>query len=113
MPKPAPAIDCVKAWLAAWELPAPLRVRRVAGGFTSHVWRLESGTSNWVAKLAYQPPLDVENGLRAAAVLARTGLNTGPPIVTQDGELTRVVEYHTRRKRPSGGYREQAEPVDR
>jgi Ser/Thr protein kinase RdoA (MazF antagonist) len=89
-------ITCVKAWLADWDLPAPLRVRRVSGGFTSHVWRLETSEGTWVAKLAYQPPGDVENGLRAASVVARSGLNTGLPVLTRDGELTRLVEYPIR-----------------
>jgi Ser/Thr protein kinase RdoA (MazF antagonist) len=70
-------------------------VRRLAGGFTSHVWRLETGAGTWVAKLCYQPAFDIENGLRAAAIVARSGLNTGLPIVTRDGELTRLVEYPT------------------
>lgn len=93
MPQPPPPIARLKAWLAAWDLTAPLRVRPVAGGFTSHVWRLEANESSWVAKLAYQPPGDVENGLRAANIVAKTGLNTGEPVLTRDGELTRLVEY--------------------
>ena len=96
LPQPPPPINCVKAWLGGWELPAQLRVRRVAGGFTSHVWRLENSERTWLAKLAYQPLRDVENGLRAAAIVARSSLNTGLPILTRDGELTRLVEYPIR-----------------
>jgi len=93
VPQPPPPITCVKAWLANWDLPAPLRIRRMAGGFTSRVWRLDANDSTWVAKLAYQPPRDLENGLRAASIVARTGLNTGQPLLTRNGELTRLVEY--------------------
>jgi Ser/Thr protein kinase RdoA (MazF antagonist) len=35
----------------------------------------------------------VENGLRAAAIVARSGVNTGPALPTRDGELLRLVEY--------------------
>src|SRR5438105_2024783 len=66
-----------------------------ARGFTSHVWPLESSESSWLAQLAYQPPGDVENGLRAA-VVAKSGVNTGLPVLTRDGELTRLVEYPIR-----------------
>ena len=93
MSQPLPPLTCVKAWLAHWELPAPLRVRRVAGGFTSHAWRLETSDRRFLAKLAYQPPSDVENGLRAAAIVAKTGLNTGVPVLTRNAELVRLVEY--------------------
>lgn len=93
VPQPPPPIACVKTWLADWDLPAPLRVRRMAGGFTSHVWRLDANDSTWVAKLAYQPPRDVENGLRAASIVAGTGLTTGEPLLTRNGDLTRLVEY--------------------
>jgi Ser/Thr protein kinase RdoA (MazF antagonist) len=91
--QPPPPLDRVKVWVADWELPGPLRVRRAAGGFTSHVWRLESTQSTWLAELAYQPPGDVENGLRAAAIVAKSGLNTGPPLLTRGGTLSRLVEY--------------------
>jgi hypothetical protein len=96
VPQPPPPITCVKTWLADWDLPAPLRVRRIAGGFTSHVWRLEANESTWVAKLAYQPARDVENGLRAASIVTRTGLNTAEPLLTRNGELTRLVQYPSR-----------------
>jgi hypothetical protein len=93
VPQPHPPIDPVKAWLADWELSTSLRVRRMAGGFTSHVWRFETSESRWLAKLAYQPPSDVANGLRAAAIVAKSGLNTGPALLTRNRELTRLVEY--------------------
>jgi len=93
VPQPPPPITCVKAWLADWDLPAPLRVRGLSGGFTSHVWRLETGESRWLAKLAYQPRGDVENGFRAATIVDKSGLNTGPPLLTRNGDLTRLVEY--------------------
>ena len=93
MPQPPPPIACVNAWLANWDLPGPRRVRPAAGGFTSHVWRIESEQTTWLAKLAYQPPGDVENGLRAAAIVAKSGVNTGRALLTRDGELTRLVEY--------------------
>lgn len=93
MPQPPPPIACVNAWLANWDLPGPRRVRPAAGGFTSHVWRIETSQAMWLAKLAYQSPGDVENGLRAAAIVARSGLNTGPALLTRDGELMRLVEY--------------------
>jgi Ser/Thr protein kinase RdoA (MazF antagonist) len=79
--------------LADWELPAPLRVQPLAGGFTSHVWRIDVGESSYVAKLAYQPREDVDDGLRAAAILARHGLRTGPALHTRAGELIRLVRY--------------------
>ena len=72
----------------------------MAGGFTSHVWRLEANESTWVAKLAYQPPRDVENGLRAAAIVAKSGVNTGLPLLTRDGKLQRLVEYRIQRFHP-------------
>jgi Ser/Thr protein kinase RdoA (MazF antagonist) len=74
-------------------LPAPLRLRRAAGGFTSHIWRVDTTDGTWIAKLPYQPPRDVENGLRAAAIVANSGLNTGLPVPTRDGTLTSLVEY--------------------
>jgi Ser/Thr protein kinase RdoA (MazF antagonist) len=93
VPQPPPSIRHVRAWLTDWELPVPPRVRPLAGGFTSHVWRIDVGESVYVAKLAYQPRADVDSGLRAAAILARHGLRTGPALHTRAGELTRHVQY--------------------
>jgi hypothetical protein len=92
VPQPQPPIDPVKAWLADWELSTSLRVRRMAGGFTNHVWRFETSESRWLAKLAYQPPSDVANGLRLRRS-SRKVLNTGPAPLTRNRELTRLVEY--------------------
>jgi Ser/Thr protein kinase RdoA (MazF antagonist) len=93
VPQPPPSIHQVGAWLADWELPTPLRVTPLRGGFTSHVWRIDAGGAVFVSKLAYQPRADVEGGLRAAAILARHGLRTGPALHTRTGQLTRLVEY--------------------
>ena len=93
VPQVPPSIACVRTWLAAWDLPTPARLRPLAGGFTSHVWRIDAGESVFVAKLAYQPPADVDNGLRAAAILAHHGLRTGPAVPTRDGALTRLIQY--------------------
>jgi Ser/Thr protein kinase RdoA (MazF antagonist) len=93
VPPPPPPNTCVRAWLAAWDLPTPLRLRRAAGGFTSQVGCLETTDKTWIAKLAYQPPRDVANGLRAAAIVAKGGLNTGVPVANRDGGLTCLVEY--------------------
>jgi Ser/Thr protein kinase RdoA (MazF antagonist) len=68
-------------------------VRPLAGGFNSHVWRIDVGESVYVATLAYQLRADVDSGLRAAAILARHGLRTGPALNTRAGELTRLVQY--------------------
>jgi Ser/Thr protein kinase RdoA (MazF antagonist) len=89
----APSISQLRTWLADWELRKPLRVRLLNGGFTSHVWKVDSGDSSYVAKLAYQPVRDVENGLLAAATLARHGLQTGPAVRTRSGRMTKLVEY--------------------
>jgi hypothetical protein len=96
MPQPPPSNRQVRDWLDDWELPAPPRVQPLTGGLTSHVWRIDVGESVYVAKLAYQPRADVDNGLRAAAILARHGLRTGPALLTRAGQLTRLVEYPAR-----------------
>ena len=93
MPSASPSISRLPIWLGGWDLPTPVHARPLDGGFTSHVWRIDSGESAYVAKLAYQPPNDVENGLRAAAILARHGLRTGPALPTRAGGLTKLVEY--------------------
>jgi Ser/Thr protein kinase RdoA (MazF antagonist) len=54
---------------------------------------VDAGESVHVTKLAYQPRASVENGLRAAAILARHGLRTGPAVHTRAGELTHLVDY--------------------
>jgi len=93
VPRSSPSRAGVRTWLADWDLPGPPRVRPLAGGYTSHVWRIDSGLQRYVAKLSYQPREDVDNGLRAAAILARHGLRTGPAVSTRGRELTRLVEY--------------------
>ena len=93
MPQSPPSNRQVRAWLDDWELPVPPRVQPLTGGFRSHVWRIDVGESVYVAKLAYQPRADVDNGLQAAAVLARHGLRTGPALFTRAGQVTRPVEY--------------------
>jgi Ser/Thr protein kinase RdoA (MazF antagonist) len=88
-----PSMSQVRTWLAAWDLAAPLQVDPVGGGFTSHVWHVQAGGRHYIAKLAYEPQQDVENGLRAAAILSRHGQRTGSARQTSSGDLRLTVEH--------------------
>jgi hypothetical protein len=83
-----PSTRQIRTWLAAWDLTAPIQVHRAAGGLTSHVWHVEADGRHYIAKLAYQPRDDVENGLRVAVILSHHGLRTGPARHTRAGDLS-------------------------
>jgi hypothetical protein len=50
--------------LDAWDLSLPLMVKRLPGGFTSDVWRVETGNGCFIAKYTEQPQEAFEAGLR-------------------------------------------------
>lgn len=86
--------------LHAWPLPEPRLVRRLSGGFTSEVWRVEVGGEDFVAKYAYQSQEAFEGGLSAAELAEHVGINSGAPVRTKEGALSLLVEGPTGQRHP-------------
>ncbi len=86
--------------LHAWLLPEPRLVRRLPGGFTSEVWRVEVGGEDFVAKYAYQSQEAFEGGLSAAELAEHVGISSGAPVRTKDGALSLLVEGPTGQRHP-------------
>ena len=78
--------------LAAWNLSAPLTVKRLPGGFTSEVWHVETRHERFIAKYAEQAQHAFEGGLRAAVVAEQSGIRSGSPLATKTGALSILVE---------------------
>ena len=78
--------------LKAWDLPEPLTVHQLPGGFTSEVWLIETKEERFVAKYAYQSQEDFECGLYAAELAEEYGITSGAPLRTRDGALSILVE---------------------
>lgn len=78
--------------LHAWPLPEPRLVRRLAGGFTSDVWRVEAGGAVFAAKYTEQAQDAFEGGLAAAELAGRAGIISGAPLRTKKGALSCLVE---------------------
>ncbi len=79
------------AALAAWELAAPLRITPMEGGFTGHVWLIETPAERLVAKYSYTLRADFDGGLRAAAALVRGGMPSSAPLLARDGAPSVMV----------------------
>ena len=83
--------ETLLAALKAWPLPKPDVLRRLPGGFTSDVWRVEAGGAVFVAKYTEQAPDAFNGGLAAAEVAGRAGINSGAPLRTTEGKLSCLV----------------------
>jgi Ser/Thr protein kinase RdoA (MazF antagonist) len=86
--------------LHAWPLPEPRQVRRLPGGFTSDVWRVEAGGAAFVAKYTEQPQDAFEGGLAAAELVGRAGISSGAPVRTKEGALSCLVAGPTGQRHP-------------
>lgn len=86
--------------LHAWPLPEPRLVRRLSGGFTSDVWRVEAGAEAFAAKYTEQTQDAFEGGLAAADLAGRAGINSGAPLRTKEGALSCLVEGPTGQQHP-------------
>src|SRR5260370_41567277 len=78
--------------LEAWKLSPPLAIKRLPGGFTSDVWRVETGDGCFIAKYAEQSQEAFEKGLCAAGVVEKEGIPSGAPLPTKKGALSILVE---------------------
>jgi Ser/Thr protein kinase RdoA (MazF antagonist) len=78
--------------LDAWNLSPPLTVKRLPGGFTSEVWRVETGNECFIAKYTEQSQAAFEGGLRAALVAEQEGIRSGAPLITKNGALSILAE---------------------
>jgi Ser/Thr protein kinase RdoA (MazF antagonist) len=81
------------ALIEHWALPEPVRLTGLPGGATAEVWRVSDGRGRgYVAKFVYGSLAEVEPGLAVPeAVQRRTGIPTGAPIRTRDGQLGVLV----------------------
>jgi Ser/Thr protein kinase RdoA (MazF antagonist) len=86
--------------LHAWSLPEPHLVRRLSGGFTSDVWRVEAGGAVFAAKYTEQSQDAFEGGLTAAELAGHAGINSGAPLRTKAGALSCLVEGPTGQHHP-------------
>lgn len=78
--------------LQAWNLPHPLLVRRLSSGFTSEVWKVETGKECFIAKYADQSQEAFEGGLCAAELAGQKGIMSGTPLRTKKGALSILIE---------------------
>lgn len=78
--------------LTTWNLSPPLTTRHLTDGFTSDIWRVETGDGCFIAKYTEQPQEAFEQGLRAAGVLEQEGISSGVPLPTRNGALSILVE---------------------
>jgi len=78
--------------LRAWDLSPLLLVQRLTGGFTSEVWRIETGKEYFIAKYADQSQEAFEGGLCAAELAEQEGIQSGIPVHTREGALSILVE---------------------
>lgn len=78
--------------LKAWNLPEPLTIYQLSGGFTSEVWLVEAKSERFIAKYAYQSQEDFEGGLYAAELAEQHGIPSGAPLRTQEGALSILIE---------------------
>jgi Ser/Thr protein kinase RdoA (MazF antagonist) len=78
--------------LGAWNLSSPLTFKRLPGGFTSEVWRVETGKECFIAKYTDQSQAAFEGGLRAAELTEQEGILSGIPLRTKNGALSILVE---------------------
>ena len=78
--------------LEAWHLSPPFTIRRLPGGFTSDVWRVETGNGCFIAKYTEQSQEAFERGLCAARVVEQEGIPGGAPLPTRKGTLSILVE---------------------
>lgn len=78
--------------LGAWNLSPPLTVQRLPGGFTSEVWRVETGNACFIAKYTDQSQEAFDGGLRAATLAEQEGIRSGAPLLTKQGALSILVE---------------------
>ena len=79
--------SAVEAALTAWNLPAPVTLAPLLGGFNSRTWRVSGDGGDFVAKLA-PTSATFEAGLAVAEQLEEAGFQTGAPLRTCDGALT-------------------------
>ncbi len=84
--------ETLRTTLKAWDLPEPVTVWQIPGGFTSEVWLVEANGERFVAKYADQSQRDFEGGLYAAEVAERYGITSGAPIRTKNGAISLLVE---------------------
>ena len=78
--------------LKAWDLPEPLTIHQLEGGFTSEVWLVEAKGERFIAKYAYQSQRDFEGGLYAAELAEQCGITSGAPLRTKEGAISLLVE---------------------
>lgn len=86
--------------LEAWNLSPPLTVKRLPGGFTSNIWRVEAGNGRFIAKYTEQSQETFEKGLCAAGVIEQEGIPSGAPLPTRKGALSVLVESAHRKYQP-------------
>jgi homoserine kinase type II len=77
----------ILAALASWEIPAPIALVPLLGGFNSHTWRVSCDAGEFVAKLA-PSSATFEAGLAVAEQLEQAGFRAGGPLRTRRGALT-------------------------
>src|SRR5205809_4379446 len=80
--------DAAAAALTTWQLPEPITIRRIPGGYSSEAWLVETPAGRFVAKYTYDSQAGVERGLRGAEILAAHGFPGAAPLRTSAGALT-------------------------
>src|SRR6266542_2829190 len=86
--------------ISDWQLPKPVSVVRLDGGFTGDVWRVEANGQLYIAKLAYESRDSFEIGLLASEIVERHGLRSGAPLRTPGGDVTVMVEHPPGKQHP-------------
>ena len=74
----------IVAALVAWEIPPPVTLEPLLGGFNSRTWRVFCGAGEFVAKLV-PPNATFEAGLAVAEQLERLGERFYRPDGQRDG----------------------------
>jgi len=78
--------------LVEWDL-EEVEIEPLEPGVSGDVFLLAGRDQRWVAKCAYQARDEFEPGLRAAAVIATTGLATATVRTTRSGERLKMIEW--------------------
>lgn len=83
--------------LRPWRLARPAFTEIAHRGRASRTWWVDSERGRFVAKLTFDRRCFVEPGLRVAAAVAETGIATGCPVPTEDGDLCLEVDRGSER----------------
>lgn len=86
--------------MGSWGTEEDAQLRRLRPGRTADVWLVSHSRGEHVAKLTYDAPEPVVQGLEAASIARAAGVDTCAPILTKDGALMVMVEWPPRTTHP-------------